>query len=270
MKNIARPPKQTKRLSQVFLNTSWPCEEVSQELLKNGASSVLEIGPGEGILTENLISHGFKVSSVEKDGRFANFLRKKFQKPIAEDQFAIINDDILLYDFTSWHTTAMAPAICGNIPYNISSDIIHWLLPKLQTIKLAVFLVQLEFAERLASAPSQKSYGSLSVFIQLRAEVALLAKVPRTDFHPPPKVDSALIAFYPRQQTETPEVLSKVEELTKLAFSQRRKKISNALKAVFTVLAGKHNIDLSRRPETLSPSEYVAIAKMLLENPPQN
>lgn len=267
MKNPIQAPKQTKRLSQVFLNTSWPCEEVSQTLLKQDVSSVLEIGPGEGILTENLLSHGFKVSSIEKDGRFANFLGKKFQKNIDEGHLTITNDDILLYDFSSWHVAASNAAICGNIPYNISSDIMHWLLPKLPTIKLAVFLVQLEFAERLASSPSQKSYGSLSVFTQLRANVSLLAKVPRTDFNPPPKVDSALIAFYPRQQTEESEVLSKVEELTKLAFSQRRKKISNALKEPFSQLAGKHNFDLSRRPENLSPAEYVTLAKMLLNKP---
>ncbi len=260
---MASTLKQRKQLSQVFLQTSEPCIEVCAQLQRSGVRSVLEIGPGNGILTEQLLKHGFEVTCVERDERYAQYLRERFARECTQEQLKVIAQDILRFDFDAWETQAPEPrGVCGNIPYHISSLLILWLLPKLSRLEQSVFLLQLEFAQRLVSEPSSKSYGSLSVFAQLRARLSLLAEVGRECFKPIPKVDSALVAFEALSDSEDSETLLKVEKLTKLAFSQRRKKLSNALHAVLADIDWSGcTIDPGQRPDALSPHGYVELAK---------
>lgn len=261
---------QKKSLSQVFLKESWPCEEIAQNLVDNGIKAVLEIGPGSGALTKELLKKGLKVIAVEKDERFSSYLEKDFRYLFEEKQidFTVINDDFLnlnLPEFLDSHPEITA--ICGNIPYAISTGIISKILPELQRLKQSILLVQLEYAERLASPPGKKSYGSLSVYTQLRSKVCFDFIVEKECFTPIPKVDSAVISFFAKESPYPEALLQKVEKITKTVFSQRRKKMSNSLKPFLSSLEPTHlTLDLSRRCDNLSPEEFVALAKELYPN----
>lgn len=257
---------QKKSLGQVFLREDWPCRKMVEQLRKHHVQDVIEIGPGPGILTKLLLEAGINVLAIEKDDRLVDRLlelKKQFTYP---GKLEIVHLDVLKFNLSEWVEThkSSKTAICGNIPYNISSPILMWLLPHLNQLGLASLMVQLEFGERVASSPSTKSYGSLTVYTQLRSKVQLDFKVPRTAFYPVPRVDSAVITMKPLQNQESSLILKKVEQLARKAFSQRRKKLSNSL-SVFLKdsTSGQLPIDLSRRVDTVSPQEFVSLVKAL-------
>ena len=259
-------PVQRKALSQVFLRAEWPVHKVVEKLKSWHVSRVLEVGPGGGMLTKALVAGGLKVTAVEKDERFAEKLVDHFRAdPTAQGRVDIVRRDVLRFDLGEWLTVSGEPtAIVGNIPYHISSPILIWALPYLNQVKGACFMVQLEFAQRLAANPDTKAYGSLSVFAQLRAKVELDCKVDRSCFTPIPKVDSALITLRGKGTPLSTKLLNKVEIVTRSSFNQRRKILKNAIKAYLSEDRELSSpIDLSRRPETLWPEEFVALAQHL-------
>ncbi len=252
-------------MGQVFLKTSWPCDRVAEQAKNWHATRVLEIGPGGGILTRTLLANGFKVTAVEKDDRFAERL-DDYRKTLPEEDgkaLTIVNQDVLRFSLGDWLAESREPcAVVGNIPYNISSPILMWLIPHMSSVVGAMFLVQLEFALRLVASPPSKSYGSLSVFTQLRTRVALDCKVPRNCFQPIPRVDSALVSLTSGAKSLPTPALMRVEHIARLAFQQRRKKMSNAVSTLLEKLGGVAcPIDLNRRPDSLSPDEYCQLAR---------
>ena len=259
------PLRQKKSLGQVFLHDEWPVRRVVEIVQDWKATAVIEIGPGGAILTNSLSKAGIATTAIEKDDRFAERLISA-----AIPGVEIVNQDVLQFDLGAWIDGVIAagkrPAVVGNIPYNISSPIILWVLPHLHRLAGATFLVQLEFAERLAAVPHTKDYGSLSVYTQLRAKVRLDCEVGREFFTPVPKVDSAIVVMEPPLKSLDPEVLKKIETITRTAFHQRRKQLRNAVKPF---LAGRKEadcpIELSRRPEMLTLDEFAALAKFLTE-----
>jgi|TARA_B100001964_G_C14149208_1_gene561204 16S rRNA (adenine1518-N6/adenine1519-N6)-dimethyltransferase len=255
--------RQKKQLSQIFLKESWPCIAVVDFLKAQSVEHVLEIGPGSGQLTKILLENNLKVTAVEKDERYADLLQQSIDNP----NFTVINQDILKFNIKEWiGSSSQSKAICGNIPYHISTPILTSMFAWLKLIKCSCLLVQLEFAERLVAKENIKSYGSLSVYAQLRSEVTLEHVVDKTCFTPVPKIDSALVSFLPKRNKEDLEILKKVEKLSKLAFSQRRKKLKNSIKPLLNEkLIENCPIDLSRRCETLSPEEFVQLAKIVFD-----
>lgn len=260
-------PRQKKSLSQVFLRTDWPVLRVAEGIEEWGISRVLEIGPGGGILTRALMAKPWKLTAVEKDERFVEKLTDYFKVSAAEysGQFQIINEDVLRFDLGSWLRSSKEPtAIVGNIPYAISSPIVLWLLPYLQSVKGVKLLVQLEFAQRLAGVAGTKDYGSLSVYTQLRSQVTIDCKVERICFTPVPKVDSAIITLKPRADLLSDELLRKVEKVCRGCFAQRRKKLRNPLKQfVMDDRLDNCPIDLNRRPDALRPDEYLELTRWI-------
>ncbi len=258
-------PRQRKSLSQVFLKTDWPVLKVAEGVHEWGITRLLEIGPGGGILTRALMAKPWKLTAVEKDDRFADKLVEYFNlnKDLYPGSIRIVNQDVLRFPLEDWlKESGESTAIVGNIPYAISSPIVMWLLPHIDRIKGAKLLVQLEFAQRLAGAAGTKDYGSLSVYTQLRAQVSIDCKVERSCFTPVPKVDSAIVTLKPRSQTLSEDLLLKVEKVCRACFTQRRKKLRNAIKAfVAEDRLESCPIDLNRRPDTLRPEEYVELAK---------
>lgn len=260
--------KQKKSLGQVFLREDWPCKKIAEQMKSAGVESVIEIGPGKGILTRALLEVGIHVTAIERDERFAEFLRDFYQQKKIEPghgRFQVIHEDVLAFDLGAWaQETHGKKAVCGNIPYYISSPIVMWLLPHLKELVGSWLLVQLEFAQRLAAASNTKDYGSLSVFTQLRAKTKLEFKVPKSAFIPPPKVDSAVVSLQPLAEMLPEELLKNVEKLTRKVFTQRRKMLSNSLGSF---LQNKEPsslpIKLNARCETLSPDEFVELAKAL-------
>jgi 16S rRNA (adenine1518-N6/adenine1519-N6)-dimethyltransferase len=228
---------------------------------------VLEIGPGPGILTRALLAAGYTVTAVERDDRFVEKLSDYFRVHGTDfrGQLDIVSEDILKFDLGEWlAASGQAAAVVGNIPYNISTPILTWVLPYLHQLKGADFLVQLEFGARLAGQVGTKAYGSLSVFTQLRSKVRIDCKVDRACFRPIPRVDSALVLLMPKQHQYPDKLLKKVEQVTRMSFTQRRKVLRNAIRPLLTdELIRGCPIDLSRRPDTLRPEEYVELAQYL-------
>jgi 16S rRNA (adenine1518-N6/adenine1519-N6)-dimethyltransferase len=263
---ISDTPRQKKHLGQVFLKERWPAEQMV-ELVKNfDADVVLEIGPGDGVLTQELLNAGLNVHAVEKDERFAERLRERWPE---QGNFVLTEGDVLDFDLASFCADQQGRkiAVVGNIPYNISSPILKWLLPHLQLLTGVGLMTQLEFAERLASRPDTKAYGSLTVFTQLRAKVEMICNVPKTVFKPVPKVDSAIFTLQHEPSTYTVTQLRRIETITKAAFSQRRKKLRNGIKPWLNKIADQDSvsIDIERRPGTLSVPEFVQLAKEIFK-----
>lgn len=256
--------RQKKSLGQVFLKAEWPLRKTVETLKDWGVTRVLEIGPGGGVLTRALLDGGLRVTAVEKDNRFAEQLN--ITALLSEGRLTVINRDILKFDLAAWLAESQEKtAVVGNIPYYISSPITLWVLPHLERLAGVFFLVQLEFAERLAARPGTKDYGSLSVFTQLRAQVEFAGKVDRTAFKPVPKVHSALVALRQHPAPLDPKTLDQTEKVTRKAFQMRRKKLRNAV-GDFLTPEGEADcpIDLNRRPDVLTPEEYVLLARHLL------
>jgi 16S rRNA (adenine1518-N6/adenine1519-N6)-dimethyltransferase len=261
--------KQKKSLGQVFLNTDWPVRRIVENTLELGITRVIEIGPGNAILTDALSQAGIKVTAIEKDDRFANRLSERISRgelPGVE----IINTDILQFDLGHWINASpnSSSAVLGNIPYNISTPIFMWTLPHLSSLKAAIFMVQLEFAQRVAAAVDTKDYGSLSVYCQLRAICELNFKVEKTCFTPIPKVDSAVLTLRPRPDLSlSHKLLQYTETICRIAFTQRRKKLRNTVKPfLHGRLENDCPIDLNRRAETLMPADFVKLAEFLFND----
>lgn len=233
-----------------------------------GVTRVLEVGPGGGVLTMALLKAGFKVTAIEKDDRFAERLPTVCALSIdaGGGTLTVVNEDVLDFDLAAWCQLSSEPtAIVGNIPYNISSSIVMWALPCLDQVVGMQLLTQLEFAQRVAAKSGTKAYGSLTVYTQLRANVTFDCKVEKGCFRPVPKVDSALISLQKRADKLPQALLDQVETLTRQAFTQRRKKLRNAVKPFLTTpeLEAGCPIDLSRRPDELRIEEFVQLTQYL-------
>jgi 16S rRNA (adenine1518-N6/adenine1519-N6)-dimethyltransferase len=264
------PLHQKKSLSQVFLKVDWPVEKMVSLLRQLNVSHVVEIGPGAGVLTRALLGAGMHVTAIEKDPRFAAHLetQRELWESLTSGKLTVVNEDILRSDLTQWlgnHNGVKA--LVGNIPYHISSQIVQLGLNHLRDLAAILLMTQLEFAARVAAESNTKDYGSLSVFAQLRAQVTLEFKVERSCFEPVPKVDSAVMMLRPRQAKLSEELLSQTEQVTRMVFTQRRKKLSNSLQSLMIgKKAANCPIDLNRRADALAPSEYVELANWLFSD----
>ena len=254
--------KQKRSLSQVFLKVDWPSNQIVDILESWGVQHVLEIGPGGGALTQKLLAKNIHVTAIEKDTRFAENLAAT----ISDEKFQIINEDILKFDIANWLSEKSGEiAIIGNIPYKISTQIVIATLPFLDQLKGVLLMTQLEFANRICAENRTKDYGSITVYSQLRSQATLEFKVPKDCFKPIPKVDSAVISLKPIKLPCDQETLDFTEKIVREAFTKRRKKLKNAL-GKFLDETIDLNIDLSQRPEDITPLEYVEIAKSLIKN----
>jgi 16S rRNA (adenine1518-N6/adenine1519-N6)-dimethyltransferase len=244
--------KQRKSLSQSFLQSDEPCHQLVETL--PDSQKILEIGPGQGILTKCLLKRFSTLHTVEKDERFHQLLLN--QIPEAHHTLA----DVLDLDFSPYEV------ICGNIPYHISSPILQKVI-QAPSVHAASFLVQKEFAERIASPPGSKSFGSLSVYTQLYFDTTISVEVSRDLFFPVPQVDSAIVVL--RRITparQAPEVLKKAETLSRVAFHQRRKKLRNTWKPHLPMTETACPVDLDLRPENLSVEQFIQMALYSMES----
>lgn len=211
------------RLGQHFLIKGSLLERIAAAACPTEEPLVIEIGPGRGALTERLLRRAARVTAIELDAMLVEHLRAKFA---AEDRLTVIHDDVLSVDLEQW---GPAP-IVGNLPYYITSPI----LDKVSRLQFprAVFLVQKEVAERLAAQPGGRDYGFLTVEIAVRAEVKRLFTVKPSAFHPPPKVDSAVVLLQPRP---LPEGIGDPEAFLRFVahcFRHKRKTIRNNLAGI--------------------------------------
>jgi len=235
---------------------------------------VLEIGPGTGILTRRLLPLVKSLVAVEIDYDLCKLLAKQLGKT---ENFLLLQGDFLTLDLPS-HLVAFPNfqkpnKVVANIPYNITGPIIEKLLgtitnPNPEPFDSIVLLVQKEVAERLYAKPGSKAFGALSVRVQYLAKCELICTVPAAAFHPPPKVDSAVVRLYPRQ-IEIPALDPKrLENLIKLGFGAKRKMLRNNLQSVverdrLTHLLEQLEINPQVRAEDLSVNQWVTLVNLL-------
>lgn len=247
-----------KSLGQNFLINDGACRRIAATLDPRPEDNVLEIGPGHGALTKFLLQ-ARRLVLLEKDRQLA-------AKAAACFPVHVINGDALKFN---WRKLGLQNwKITGNLPYNVASPLIWDILSQCAGLQKAVFMVQKEVAERLTAAPGSRHYGALSVWAQSFSQTTLIFTLGPGSFRPPPKVDSAVVAFNPIPLDKRPGHLSELRTLLQLCFQQRRKQLGGVFHR-----ANKHSllegldtlqIDGSRRPEELSPEQFQQLAKCLI------
>lgn len=233
---------------------------------------VLEVGPGLGILTGKLAERAGWVVAVELDLQLADILKKELA---GCDNFHLIEGDILKVDLRRVKADFGAPKlkVIGNLPYQITSPLLHWLIEQKWAVERAVVMVQREVARRMVALPGSKGYGALSVFIQYYTVPTLLFDVPAEAFYPQPKVDSSVVRL---EILEESPISVQDEQfffrVVRAAFGHRRKMLRNALSSLPELLdleldkvAQFSGIDLGRRGETLSLAEFGRLSNVIWE-----
>jgi 16S rRNA (adenine1518-N6/adenine1519-N6)-dimethyltransferase len=248
-------PRARKRFGQHFLTDRHYLERVTQAIAPRAGDSMVEIGPGTGVLTERLIATLDRLHVVEIDRDLAAELRGRF--PAAKVVVHVA--DALDFDFEQLPSPLR---VVGNLPYNVSTPILFRVAALAERVRDCVFMLQKEVVERMVAAPDTPEYGRLSVMLQYRFAMALVLRVPPGAFTPPPKVDSAVVRMEPLG-ADRPRARDEAlfAAIVSAAFSQRRKMLRSALRALAPPEAfAKAGIDPVRRGETLSVAEFIALA----------
>jgi 16S rRNA (adenine1518-N6/adenine1519-N6)-dimethyltransferase len=245
------------RLGQHFLVKGSILERIAAAACPQREPLVVEIGPGKGALTERLLARADRVVAIELDEELAERLRKKFP-----ERLEVVSADVLKTDLNKW-----GPAVAaGNLPYYISTAILSRVLAPGSLLTRGVFLVQKEVAERITARPGSRDYGFLSVESQLYAEVRMQFEVRPSAFHPPPKVDSALIGFALHSRAGEFGVESPAEFLkfVSLCFRHKRKTIRNNLAEAYGADRVGAWPEASQRAEQLSILQFADMYRRLV------
>lgn len=248
-----------KNLGQHFLKDMGIARKVASSLTGDGYSSVLEIGPGMGILTGFLLERGFNdFRVIEIDNESVHYLKTHFPEL----------NNIITGDFLSMNIDSVFPgkmAIIGNFPYNISTQIFFKVLKHREKVIEIAGMLQKEVAERICAGPGSKTYGILSVLLQAFYKTEYLFTVPEHVFSPPPKVKSGVIRLIRNdvKNLDCDEIL--FFRVIKACFNQRRKTLRNSVRAAFDLKRDDYP-EFGLRPEQLSVDQFVQLTKWIDEN----
>ena len=249
-----------KSLGQHFLTDKNIARKIVSSMKAEGCESIVEIGPGAGVLT-SLLAEKNEITTyfVEIDRDAIHLLRKTF--PWIQER--LIHGDFLKLDMKNVFKAPVA--IIGNLPYNISSQIFFKILDNRNIVKEVVCMVQKEVARRIASPPGNKNYGILSVLLQAFYTIEYLFTVSPGVFNPPPKVYSGVIRMVRNGTASLACDEEKFFRIVKTSFNQRRKMLRNSLQNHFVYL---HDNDLLliKRPEQLSVSDFVTLTNRVEYN----
>lgn len=253
--------KPKKHLGQHFLKDKQIAAAIVARLSGyRNYDTVLEIGPGTGVLTDFLLERKeFDLHLIEVDAESVAYLQQHYP-PLYE---RIIHGDFLRLDVEKQFAKPFA--IIGNFPYNISSQILFRVLEFKNQVPEVVCMLQKEVAERIASPPGNKDYGILSVLLQAYYRIEYQFTVPEDVFYPPPKVKSGVIRLQRNEveKLECDEVLFK--RMVKQGFNNRRKTLRNALKPLNLPEAMQNHPLLDKRAEQLSVADFVQLTKLASE-----
>ncbi len=250
-----------KRLGQHFLADPNIARKIVDALDPRPGEHVLEIGPGNGALTEILLPRVSRLTAVDVDPRAIEALRSRFAE--AGEKLTLLCADILTYAFAPVGAEGMLRVV-GNLPYNITTPILFRLVDERWCVRDAVVMMQREVAERICAPPGTKEYGILSVLLRTHAEASILFPVSRNVFFPKPRVASSVLSL-----RFTEERIARIADyplfrrIVRGVFAARRKTLANGLRRI--------GIDperapesfrsmLARRPEQLAPEDFAALA----------
>ncbi len=258
-----------KKLGQNFLINESIIYDIVKKANVTKEDVVIEIGPGLGSLTKELINNAKKVIAIELDPNMIDILKSRFG---IFDNFEVIYGDVLKIDLEELIKGYDSVKVVANLPYYITTPIIMKLLEDKLKIKSITVMVQKEVGERICATHKDKEYGAITVSVQYYSEPQIIIDVPKENFLPAPEVDSCVIRLNMR---EKPPVSLKDEKLffrlVKGAFTQRRKTINNSLtcsgksKEEIMAALNKLGIDSKLRAENLSIQQYADIANTLVE-----
>ena len=263
-----------KSWGQCFLGDAAALERIAEACALSPQETVVELGAGLGHLTRALAASGASVVAVERDRDMIAILEKTLRLP----NVRVVAGNAAKIDFAAVSGTD-CPVVAGNLPYQLTSPILFELLEQRANVSRAVFLVQKEVAERLASPPGTRSCGVLSVLLASCAAVSFLFEVPRQLFTPSPRVDSAVIRIeFLRERAPVITDRDTFARLVKAAFSQRRKMLRGALKAdaaLFDRVPMEEafrtsGVEPTARAEALSLAEFVSLSNALSHGSPDD
>lgn len=253
--NQVRPKKS---LGQHFLKDLQIARKIADTLDDFKNIPVLEVGPGMGVLTQFLLEKGHDLTVVELDWESVTYLHKNY--PQLENR--ILGEDFLQMDLTK-HFPAQF-CVIGNYPYNISSQIFFKVVDNKDRIPCCSGMIQKEVAERLASPPGKKSYGIITVLLQVWYDIEYLFTVSETVFDPPPKVKSAVIRMTRNQRTALDCDERMLKTVVKTAFNQRRKTMRNSLKPLLGKECELYPLPVfDKRPEQLSVEQFIELTNLV-------
>ncbi|MFA6382170.1 MAG: 16S rRNA (adenine(1518)-N(6)/adenine(1519)-N(6))-dimethyltransferase RsmA [Candidatus Buchananbacteria bacterium] len=274
---------QIKKICQAY--DLWPARSKGQNFLINQkvlnqiitraellpTDTVLEVGPGLGILTEALVKKVKKVISVELDAKLFGFLKAKFA---GASNLELINEDILKFNPETYNLKSISYKIVANLPYNITSHFLKNFLTRRERPATMTLLVQKEVAERICAKPGQMSL--LSVSAQLYGDPEIIEIVGRNNFWPVPKVDSAILRISKiKNQPQVDKFLEGITEkffwqMAKIGFAAKRKQLQNNLAAGFKIssddlkkMLNEANFNPKIRAQELSVADWLKLAKEL-------
>jgi 16S rRNA (adenine1518-N6/adenine1519-N6)-dimethyltransferase len=250
------PVRPKKSLGQHFLKDENIARKIVNSLQYDQAESILEVGPGTGILSKYLFGLGENINLIEIDAASCEYLARQFP----EWSESIHKGDFLKDDITA--LLVKPAAIIGNFPYNISSQIFFRILENRHVIDQVVCMIQKEVADRIRALHGSKTYGILSVLLQAWYDIEFLFRVPPQVFHPPPKVQSAVIRLKRNQRNSLGCDEAIFHRVVKAGFNHRRKTLRNSLKGHFQLPEEPHDF-FSLRPEQLSVNQFIELACML-------
>jgi 16S rRNA (adenine1518-N6/adenine1519-N6)-dimethyltransferase len=253
VKHIAK-----KRFGQNFLSDDYVINQIVTIISPQIQDNIVEIGPGLGALTMPILDRVDQLNVIEIDRDIISYLdanRSNFEG------LTINEGDALTFDFLSLGSKLR---VVGNLPYNISTPLLFY-LATFQNIVDMHFMLQKEVVERICAKPGCGAYGRLSVMLQVKFECFKMLSVSKDCFTPKPQVESAIIRMIPKPSSFWQMIqMNKLNQITTLAFNQRRKTISNSLKQCFTQDKLRElGIDPALRAENLSVEDYILLSKQI-------
>lgn len=256
-----------KSLGQHFLSDPVIVSQIIDALNPRPGETILEIGPGEGVLTLPLVNSGADIVGVELDRRLAPRLEKHFSSC---KNFRVIEADILSIDPREVGLENFA--MIGNLPYNITTPIMDWLLANHQVIDRAVLMMQKEVADRISSPPGKRARSTISVLTSLYYDGEVVCRVPPEAFKPPPNVDSAVVRFLRHDREYDISDLARFEKFVRFCFVGKRKNLLNNLNSAFPLpredmekiifkICGSSKI----RAEQLELEAFIELSRVIFE-----
>lgn len=257
---MTKPVRAKKHLGQHFLKDEHIAEKIGNTLTLDGYDTILEIGPGMGVLTKYLIEKGKRVVAMDLDSESIAYLKEQYP----QENLTIVEANFLKTDLNQFDE-GKPFAITGNFPYNISTQIVFKTLEHRDQIPEFTGMFQKEVAQRICETEGSKTYGILSVLTQAFYTAQYLFTVKPGVFSPPPKVDSGVLRLRRKENFSLPCSEPMFFTVVKTAFQQRRKTLRNSLKSMILSDKLKEDAIFGQRPEQLSVAQFISLTQ-LIEN----